>query len=139
MSKENTRERKLKYIFAQNPNDKELHVTSDDQAFRNRSDAVNHAKTLQDKDVKLEKREDYVKPLSVNDEKASEPVTDAKSEAKKERDALFARHEELFKQKPAANASTEKLKSKIEAEEARLAEVAAKDAGSTEGEQSGEE
>jgi len=136
MSKENTRERKLQYIFAQNPNDKELHVTSDDQAFRNKSDAVNHSKTLENKDVKLEKREDYVKPSS---EKVSEPVADAKSEAKKEREALFARHEQLFKQKPASNAPTQKVKEKIEAEEARLAEVAAKDAGSEGSDASGEE
>lgn len=145
MSKENTRERKLQYIFAQHPNDKELHVTSDDQAFRNKSDAINHGKTLSDKEVKLEKREDYAKPSPVKDEKAKAPADDAKTEAKKEREALFARHEELFGQKPASTAPTAKVKAKIEAEEARLAEVAAKDAESGdddtngEGDSSGEE
>lgn len=130
MSKENTRERKLQYIFAQHPNDKELHVTSDDQAFRSKSDAINHGKTLADKEVKLEKREDYAKPSPVKDEKAKATADDAKTEAKKVREALFARHEELFGQKPASTAPTAKVKAKIEAEEARLAEVAAKDADS---------
>lgn len=144
MSKENTRERKLQYIFAQHPSIKALHVTSDDQAFTNESDAKNHSKTLEDKDVKIENREDYAKKAAVKDETTKSPADDAKAEAKKEREALFARHEELFKRKPAGNASTVKLKAKIEAEEARLAEVAAKDAESGgdnngEGDSSGEE
>lgn len=116
---ENTREQKLKYIFGANQDVKEFHVTSDDQAFRSAVDAANHAKTLENQAVKIEKREDYVtvKPLQ-----GAELLT-----AVKVREALVARHVTLFGNEPAKNAKNETIAKKIEAEEARLAEVGAGD------------
>lgn len=116
---ENTREKKLKYIFGANQDVKEFHVTSDDQAFRSPVDAANHAKTLEDQAVKIEKREDYVtvKPLQ-----GAELLT-----AVKVREALVARHVALFGNEPAKNAKNETIAKKIEAEEARLADVGAGD------------
>lgn len=119
MAKENTREQKLKYAFGAHPSVQELHVASDDSMFLNASDAKNHASTLADKTVEVEKRSDYV-------ENKVEPV--APNQLDLELEALRARHLELFKQKAANNAGIEKLKAKIEVEEARLAEVANKDA-----------
>lgn len=128
---ENTREQKLKYIFGANQNVEEFFVTSDDQAFRSENDATNHAKTLTDGAVKRERRVDY---LDIVVEK-----TDPKAEAKAARTALFARHEELFGIKPAKTAKTADVKSKIDAEEARIAEVAKKEADVSGSNQSDEE
>lgn len=112
MSKTNQREQKMRYIFAQHPKTSEFHVTSDDQAFVNPSDAKNHATSLEDQEIVVEKRGDYVK---------TKVVPTNQEESKK--DALFKRHEELFGQKPAWNANLEKLEAKIVAEEAKVQEV----------------
>lgn len=123
MAKENTREQKLKYAFGAHPSVKEFHVASDDSMFLNASDAKNHAATLDDKEVKVEKRSDYI----VKTEQPSNKDSEA-DKAKSERATLFAKHEKLFGQKPASNAPTKMLKEKIATEEARLAEAATKDA-----------
>lgn len=119
MAKENTREQRIKYAFGAHPSVKELHVTSDDQMFIQPTDAVNHAKSLEDDSVEVAKRIDYV-------ENKITPV--APNQLDLEREALAIRHEELFGKKPAPNAGIEKLKEKIKVEEERLAKVAEEEA-----------
>ncbi|WP_164126110.1 hypothetical protein [Sphingobacterium luzhongxinii] len=119
MANENTREQKLKYAFGAHPSLKELHVASDDSMFLNASDAANHAKTLENAEVKIEKRSDYIE---------SKVAPAAPNQLDLELEALRARYLELFKQKAAHNAGIDKLKQRIADEEARLAEVATKDA-----------
>lgn len=115
MAKENSRELKLKYIFNQYPEIKELHVTSDDQAFKQENDAKAHARTLDDKEVALVKRGEYV---------AAKFSTEESDEDK--RAALFARHLELFGKEPASNAKTETVAAKIAAKEADNAAAGSK-------------
>lgn len=119
MANENTREQKLKYAFGAHPSVKELHVASDDSMFLNASDAANHAKSLEDTEVKIEKRSDYIE---------SKVAPAAPNQLDLELKALRARHLQLFNRKAAHNAGVEKLKANIEAEEARRAEEATKDA-----------
>lgn len=119
MANENTREQKLKYAFGAHPSVQELHVASDDSMFLNASDAKNHAASLEDKEVKIEKRSDYIE---------NKVAPAAPNQLDLELEALRARYLELFEQKAAHNAGIEKLKQRIADEEARLAEVAAKDA-----------
>lgn len=127
---ENTREKKLQYAFGAHPTVKELHVTSDNQMFFTASDAKTHAKDLEDKEVVAEKRSDYVKSTIT-------PAPDNQLDL--ELESLRARHLELFGVKAAYNAGMAKLKEKIEAEEARLVEVAVKDAeGSGDGDNVGD-
>jgi len=116
---ENTREQKLKYAFGAHLSVKEFHVTSDDQMFLGASDANNHAKSLDDKDVVVEKRSDYVKS-------AVAPAPDNQLDL--EREALIAKHQELFGQKPAKNAGIGTLQKKIDEEIARREALAIKDA-----------
>ncbi len=116
---ENTREQKLKYGFGAHPSVKEFHVTSDDQMFLNAGDANNHAKNLEDKEVKVELRSDYVKSTV-------DPAPDNQLDLEKE--ALREKHKELFGNYPNANAGLDKIKEKILLEEARLAALAEKEA-----------
>lgn len=51
MAKDNSREAKIKLVFASYPEAKSFHFTSDDNAFSLESDAKNHAKNLDDKSV----------------------------------------------------------------------------------------
>lgn len=51
MSKENSREKKIEQVFAQNPQLDEIFVTSDDFAFTNVNKAEGHASGLADKTV----------------------------------------------------------------------------------------
>lgn len=125
---ENTREQKLKYAFGAHSSVKEFHVTSDDQMFLGASDANNHAKSLDDKDVVVEKRSDYVKS-------AVAPAPDNQLDL--EREALIVKHQELFGQKPAKNAGIGTLQKKIDEEIARREEQAIKDAEITETEDEG--
>lgn len=125
---ENTREQKLKYAFGAHPSVKEFHVTSDDQMFLGDSDANNHANSLDDKDVVVEKRSDYVKS-------AVAPAPDNQLDL--EREALIAKHQELFGQKPAKNAGIGTLQKKIDEEVAKREEQAIKDAKITEAEDEG--
>ena len=53
MSKHNQFEDKVKKTFAYHPTEDQFHFTADGQAFRNDSDAKNHAKNLADKTVQL--------------------------------------------------------------------------------------
>lgn len=115
---ENTREQKLKYGFGAHPSVKEFHVTSDDQMFLNAGDANNHAKSLEDKEVKVEKRSDYVKNKLDN---APDNQLDL------EKEALRERHKELFGNYPNANAGLAKLKEKIKDEEDRMSVLADKE------------
>jgi len=117
MAKENSREQKMKYIFGNNPQIKELHVTSDDQAFTLERDAANHAANLEDKEIALVKRSEYVAASK------TEVVVDQEAE----REAAIARHLELFDKEPAKTAKLETILAKIEAEENRLQEEADKE------------
>lgn len=58
MSNLNTREQKLKLVFAAHPNAKKIFMTSDDRAFFEEHVADGHAQGLKDKEVKS-----YSKPL----------------------------------------------------------------------------
>jgi len=102
MEKVHSREEVTKHLFANYPNEAGFHLTSDNQAFteKHRSDAINHAKTLEDKTV------DWVK----NTKAKVEPEN---TEEVNERAQLFARHKELFGAEPAKNIGTDKLKAKI--------------------------
>ena len=51
MAKDNSREAKIKLVFASYPEAKSFHFTSDGNAFSLESDAKNHAKNLEDKEV----------------------------------------------------------------------------------------
>jgi hypothetical protein len=119
---ENTREQKLKYAFGSHPTVKEFHVTSDDQMFLTASDAGNHAKTLENKEVKAEKRSDYIKSVA---------TTVPENQLDLEKEALRERHKQLFDKYPAANAGLDKIKEKIQLEEARLAALAEKESNSS--------
>ncbi|WP_144036565.1 hypothetical protein [Sphingobacterium psychroaquaticum] len=108
----------MKYAFSSHPSVNELHVTSDDLMFLNASDAKNHAVSLDDKEVTIAKRSDYVTAAKL-------PVDDNQLDL--EREALISKHTELFGKPPAKTAGIEKLKVKIETEEKRLLEVAAQE------------
>ena len=56
MSKENSREKKIEQVFAQNPQLDEIFVTSDDFAFTNVNKAEGHASGLADKTVEKHNR-----------------------------------------------------------------------------------
>lgn len=51
-------------IFKTNPNLKEVHITSDGQAFYNDSDAKLHAKSLKDKSVELIVNPDHIEVVT---------------------------------------------------------------------------
>lgn len=131
-NKENTREQRLKYAFAAHMGVMLFFVTSDDQMFVQRCDAVNHASTLENKEIDEAHRKDYVTSVATS-------VPDNQLDL--ERESLVIRHQELFEgKKPAKNAAIETIKAKIKAEEERLAEEAKKAtelAGSTEDVDSG--
>lgn len=55
-------------IFETNPNLKEVHITSDGQAFYNDNDAKMHAKTLEDKKVELVLNPTFLSDIEVIDE-----------------------------------------------------------------------
>ena len=55
-------------IFETNPNLKEVHITSDGQAFYNDNDAKMHAKTLEDKKVELVLNPSFLSDIEVIDE-----------------------------------------------------------------------
>lgn len=110
MAKENTRAERLKYAFGAHPSVKEFHVTSDDQMFVEANNAANHAKTLENKDIEMAKRSDYVKSTAPD---APENQLDL------EREALKAKHKELFGKDPAPNFNLDNLKKKIADEEAK--------------------
>ncbi|MGV3705447.1 MAG: hypothetical protein ACO1NU_08715 [Arcticibacter sp.] len=107
MKKSSEREKIIKILFAQNPNAKTFHMTSDNQAFFQKGDAVNHGKTLEDKDVVEVKR-----PSDIVEDPDGENESNADT-AKAERETLLARYSELYGEPAAKNITTDKLKAKI--------------------------
>lgn len=130
MVKENTRKERLKYAFGAHPSVKEFHVTSDDQMFVEANNAANHANTLEDKTVDIAKRVDYVKSTA--------PAV-PNNQLDLEREALKAKHKELFGNNPSANFNLEKIKKKIADEEAKRAEEAQKAEAADKGGQDSDE
>lgn len=149
---------KAQKVFGIYPDAKEFHFTADGQAFTEKSNAANHAKTLEVKDtVTITKSMAASGSIEVPANPAPEKVdpNGAKNEFQKlgtksesglgdaaeaaERAVLAAKHEELSGKKPAANIGLDKLKAKVqELEDAKAAEAAqalkdAEAAGSTEG------
>lgn len=123
MAKENSRERKLKYAFGANKKVELLYVTSDDQMFTNKSDAVNHSRSLEDQTVESAERRKYVGGPS-----EAEVAAAAAAEAEAERDELIAEFVELFGKEPAVSAKNEDIRAKIDEELKRLKTEAAADA-----------
>lgn len=72
-------------IFETNPNLKEVHITSDGQAFYNDNDAKMHAKTLEDKKVELVLNPTFLSDIEVIDEEdlsgSDEPKLEDKTKA----------------------------------------------------------
>lgn len=107
MEKVQSRDQVKKFLFGQHPNEAGFHLTSDNQAFteKHKGDAINHAKTLEDKTV------DWVKNPKLKAE-------DEGSEDDTERADLIARYTELFGSAPVKNIKTDTLKTKITEKEA---------------------
>lgn len=124
----NERKHKMQFIFKQHPNVEEFYVTSDDQAFFNASDAKNHAKTLENKEVDTIKRRDVLKVESTESK--------AESTGDDERIALMAKLEALGG-KAAKNIGLDKLKEKIAELEAGKVESTKSKVESTGGDESG--
>jgi hypothetical protein len=59
-------------IFKTNPNLKEVHMTSDGQAFYNDNDAKMHAKSLEDKKVELVLNPDHIEVVAEEVEETEE-------------------------------------------------------------------
>lgn len=72
-------------IFETNPNLKEVHITSDGQAFYNDNDAKMHAKTLEDKKVELVLNPKFLTDIEVIDDEdlsgSDEPKLEDKTKA----------------------------------------------------------
>ncbi len=157
---------KAKRVFGIYPAAKEFHFTADGQAFTEKSNAVNHANTLEVKDtVKITKSMSESGSIEVpaNPEPAKADPAGAKNEFQKlgaksesglddageaaEKAALAAKHEELSGKKPAANMKLDTMKAKVQeledakaAEDAAAAEAAPNAAkGSTEGDNQNEQ
>ena len=108
---EKERENILKILFGQYPNEEGFHMTSDNQAFTNKhkGDAINHAKTLKDKEVIWAANP---KQKLSTEEVAKDEGDDAETEA------LVARYKELFGTNPQKNMKIETLQKKIAEKEA---------------------
>jgi len=148
---------KAKQVFGLYPASKEWHFTADGQAFSEKSNAANHAKSLEVKETVLITKA-MVAAGTIEVPSNPEPVKveggaknefqklGAKSEAgldsaaeEAEKAALAAKHEELAGKKPAANIKLDTLKAKVqELEEAKTAEDA-KAAGADQAEGSDED
>lgn len=113
----NDRNKKLKYAFGHHRKVDTFYVTSDDQIFSLESDAKNHAKSLEDKSVESYQRKDVLGGISEEEKKAQEAAA-----ADDHREALFAKHEELFGKLPAPNAKNETIEKKIAEYEVKLKE-----------------
>lgn len=139
----NTRENKIKIIFAQHPNQKEIFMTSDDRAFFDVHKADAYAQNLQDKKVSHITRKLFevfeeaktagdtadtseTKPEGSADEsgettEANETITEAVASAEAEpldRAVLSARYEELLGKKPTNFMKTETIAARIAEAEA---------------------
>lgn len=113
----NDRIKKLKYAFGHHRKVDVFYITSDDQMFRRKTDADNHAKTLEDKGVDKAERKDYLNAPTKEEIQAA-----AEKEADEYRESLFAKHEQLFGKLPAVNAKNETIEKKITEHEAKLKE-----------------
>jgi hypothetical protein len=156
LNKEQLLER-AEQVFGLYPASKEWHFTADGQAFSEKSDAANHAKSLEVKETVLITKGMIAagiievpsnhEPLKLEGGAKNEfQKLGAKSESglvgaeeAAEKAALAAKYEELSGKKPATNIGLDKLKAKVqELEDAKAAEAAeaaeaAKAAGSSEG------
>lgn len=112
-----TREEKLRSIFKLNPQFKELHVTSDDQAFSQLSDAKNHARTLKDDSIDLVTPRSFKKESS-SEEKPAGSIADQSDE----KAALVTEYSALAGKEPAKNIGIETLKTKIAELKAKVGE-----------------
>lgn len=126
MSDKNTREEKLKIIFATYPDKNEVYMTSDDRAFFTEHQANGFAQGLADKTVeKFErddrrpKTEDGSGKLEVGSEEIASAEGLAMTEAPvDERAALVAKYQELLGKKPSNFMKTENIEAAIAKAEA---------------------
>jgi len=72
MNSENTREKKLEKLFAQNPKIDTLYLTADDQAFVDENAAYGHTSRLSNKDIDIYERKTFKDAF-----KAVKPKADA--------------------------------------------------------------
>lgn len=68
-------------VFKQNPNLKEVHMTSDGEMFYNDNDARMHAKSLKDTKVELVKNPDFLEVVSEEVDGLTTPLTDQEKAA----------------------------------------------------------
>lgn len=108
---------KLEYAFGHHRKVDVFYVTSDDQIFTLESDARNHAKSLDKKEVESYRRNEI---LGGPSDKEKEELQQAAEDD--HREFLFERHEELFGKLPAKNAKNETIEKKIADHEHKLAE-----------------
>lgn len=108
MSKEKDLTQIASEIFEANPNINDIYMTVDGQAFTDEEKAKDNARYHKDKTIT---------PFS----RASEIVVDADPDPD-DREALMKEYEELFKEKAAHNIGLPKLKEKIAAKKAELAQ-----------------
>lgn len=153
---------KAKQVFGIYPASKEWHFTADGQAFSEKSNAANHAKSLKVKETVLITKAMVAAgsiEVPTNPEPAKEDSKGAKNEFQQlgtkseggldntadeaEKEALAAKHEELTGKKPAANIGLDTLRAKVQGleEEAAKAKEAANadEAGKGTSEGSGDE
>ena len=136
---------KAQKVFGIYPAAKEFHFTADGQAFTEKSNAVNHAKTLEVKDTVLITKSMAASgsiEVPTNPAPAKADPSGAKNEFQKlgaksekgledageaaEKAALIAKYLELSGKNPAANIGLDKLKAKVkELEDAKAADDAA--------------
>lgn len=109
-------------IFNDNPELKEFYATSDGTAFYYESDAKNHARTLENKQIEHCVRGGFVEKIPVKLQEAAKPEEDTAPEDEGNADAdadapnreeLVERYIELFDKKPAANMKLETLMARI--------------------------
>lgn len=116
MKKSEIRKNLTDYLFANYPNEKGFWLSSDNQAFtdKHKGDGLNHAKTLQDKELVWEENP-KIKPEDIDED---EELTEEELAEQQLRDGLFARYTDLFGKAPNKNIGTETLKTKIAEKEA---------------------
>jgi hypothetical protein len=137
--KENTREAKLKILFATHPEVDKFYLTSDDKAFFDEHRANAHAQRLKDQDVESYSRklvdaldqllniegddiinddpeggEGDISQEALKDEEANKEASEEEKEIDgssqpDEREALVAAYAEKYGKKPAHNIGIEKL------------------------------
>ncbi|MBL7879168.1 MAG: hypothetical protein JNN23_04810 [Chryseobacterium gambrini] len=91
---------KVSDFFKSEPNTKEVHATSDGFLFKKKTEAVDHAKTLND---------DHPKVETFTNDDLPEPNPEQSEQLKKE-------YQDLFKELPAENLTDEEIENLINAE-----------------------